>query len=210
MSDRARVLRILEILLKEYPDRRPPLNFATPFQFLVAVILSAQTTDAGVNRVTPELFSVFPDPAALAQASLAEVKRIIRPVGFANAKSDNILKTAVIIQREYDGAVPQAMGALLSLPGVGRKTANVIRAHLFSLPGIIVDTHFSRVMQRFGFCDTRDPFKVERAVAELLVEEYWSDLSMTVNFHGRKYCRARKPLCRRCPVRDECPFPDEQ
>lgn len=205
MIDTQRVLKILDILLEEFPDLTPPLDYSTPFQFLIAVILSAQTTDAGVNRITPELFSLFPDPQSLAAAPVDELKRIIRPIGFANAKSSNIKKTASIVSEKFSGVVPEEMEALLALPGVGRKTAHVIRANLYGLPGIIVDTHFSRVMLRLGFCETREPLKVERAVAALVPEVCWSRLSMAANFHGRKYCRARKPLCGECPVAGFCP-----
>jgi len=206
MDERARIIRILKILLEEYPDRRPPLKYGTPFQFLIAVILSAQTTDAGVNRITPELFSLYPDPQSLAGASLATLQKIIRPLGFFVVKSKNIRKTARLIAEEHGGEIPDSMEDLLALPGVGRKTASVIRANIFALPGIIVDTHFSRVILRLGFTDTRDPLKVERAIAKLVFEEYWSDLSMAINFHGRKYCTARKPFCESCPVRKECLF----
>ena len=205
MDDRERVLRILEILLEEFPDLSPPLEYNTPFQFLVAVILSAQTTDAGVNRITPELFSRYPGPAELSSGSLEDLQRIIRPIGFANVKSSNIRKTAARILDNHGGRVPEAMDSLLALPGVGRKTAHVIRANLFGKPGIIVDTHFSRVMFRLGFCETRDPLRVERSVAALVPEEYWSKLSMSANFHGRKFCKARAPLCGDCPISGFCP-----
>jgi len=198
--------RILKILRNEYPDREPLLEYHTPFQLLIAVILSAQTTDEGVNRITPELFSLYPDAAALAAAPRAALERIIHPTGFFHVKAAAIKESARILVRNYDGQVPEEMEQLLSLPGVGRKTAGVLRAVLYGKPAVIVDTHFSRVLLRIGLTDTRDPLLVERQVMALFQEQDWTDLSQTVNRHGRRYCRARAPLCRTCPLLKLCSF----
>lgn len=204
-----RLQKILAILRREYPDRQPLLVYATPFQLLVAVILSAQTTDAGVNKVTPELFARYPDPPSLAAAPLAELERIIHPLGFFHTKAVNIKKTAALVAERFRGSVPREMDDLLTLPGVGRKTAGVLRAALYGLPAVIVDTHCSRVALRLGVTTTRDPARAEREIAARIPEADWSDFSMTVNRHGRRYCTARSPRCPECPLLGLCPFPEK-
>ena len=202
-AERARI--ITNILNTEYPDRKPLLNFRNPYELLIAVILSAQTTDAGVNKVTPILFGRYPTPLLLSEALQAEVEDIIHPTGFFRVKAANIIKTAKALSRNYDGEVPGTMEELTALPGVGRKTANVILYHIFDEPAIIVDTHFKRVSNRLGFTFKKDPEQIEREMLKKIPREIQSDFSMTLNLHGRKYCHPRNPECQTCPIRDYCP-----
>ncbi len=190
-------------------DRTSPpdisfLEKRDPFQFLISVILSAQTTDERVNQVTPELFSAYPDAFSLSGADIEEVKRIIHPTGFYNAKAKNIINCAKAIVEKFDGKVPLEMDDLLTLPGVGRKTANCLRSNVYGLPGIVVDTHFSRVINRVFGLGTRDPQIVEDFVCENLDPKDWNRLSMTANLHGRLVCHSQKPECERCQVRHLC------
>ncbi len=175
-----------------------------PFQFLISVILSAQTTDERVNQVTPELFAKYPGPKELASADVEDVKAIIRTTGFFNAKARHIIDCAKAIMERFGGNVPTEMDELLSLPGVGRKTANCLRSNVYNLPGIIVDTHFSRVINRVFALGTRDPDKVEAFVCKNLPMEKWSRFSMTANLFGRQVCHASRPECERCPVYNLC------
>ena len=207
-SEKARL--VVNILNGEYPDRKPLLNFNNPFELLIAVILSAQTTDAGVNKVTPELFCRFPNPIQLAKADQKEVEKIIHSTGFYRMKAANIIKTAAVLT-EYPGGesasviLPDNMKDLTALPGVGRKTANVILYHIFDKPAIIVDTHFKRVSKRLGFTRFTEPEKIEKQLTKVIPKDLQSDLSMSLNLHGRKYCLARKPNCASCPVSKYCP-----
>jgi endonuclease III len=196
---------VTEILNLEYPDRKPLLNYTTPFELLIAVILSAQTTDAGVNKVTPELFRSYPGAAELAAAEQNHVEEIIHSTGFYRVKARNIIMTAVALKERGDTSLPDNMKDLTALPGVGRKTANVILYHIFNLPAIIVDTHFKRVSNRLGFTKFTEPEKIEKQLSKAIPKEIQSDFSMTLNLHGRKYCFARKPDCAGCPLRDICP-----
>lgn len=203
----------MDLLVKEYPHRKPLLNYAAPYELLIAVILSAQTTDAGVNRVTPELFRRFPHPPDLAAASPADVEEIIRPTGFFRMKAVHIMKTAAALAdlpggKTRDVPLPDTMAGLTALPGVGRKTANVILYHIFHEPAIIVDTHFKRVSRRLGFTRFSEPEKIERQLSAAVPKEIQSDFSMTLNLHGRRYCRARRPSCPDCPLRELCPSAD--
>ncbi|OQY35247.1 MAG: endonuclease III [Spirochaetaceae bacterium 4572_59] len=202
-SERARI--ITGILREEYPDRKPLLDYRNPYELLIAVILSAQTTDAGVNKVTPPLFSNYPSPRDLSEALQVEVEEIIHSTGFFRVKAANIIKTARILADQYAGQVPGSMKELVALPGVGRKTANVILNHIFDEPAIIVDTHFIRVSNRLGFTDKKDPEQIERQLKAEIPEDIQSEFSMTVNLHGRKYCHPRKPECGSCPIKDYCP-----
>jgi len=202
-AEKARI--VTGILNLEYPDRQPLLNFRNPFELLIAVILSAQTTDAGVNKVTPLLFDQYPDPASLAAAEQNDVENIIHSTGFYKVKASNIIKTAVLLQERGDSTLPDTMKELTALPGVGRKTANVILYHIFGKPAIIVDTHFKRVSQRLGFTKLTEPEQIEKQLVKAIPREIQSDFSMTLNLHGRKYCFARKPDCPGCPLRELCP-----
>ena len=171
----------------------------------MAVSLSAQTTDAGVNKVTPELFRRWPDPAALAGADAVELEVLIHSLGFFRQKASNLIASARRVVEDFDGEIPREMNHLISLPGIGRKSANVIRAHVWNLPGIIVDTHFGRVCRRLGLTEAKDPEKVEKEITALIPEELQITFSMTANFHGRRYCMSRKPNCAGCPLNDICP-----
>ena len=199
-----KMLQVHEILDRTCPPEISFLVMRDPFQFLISVILSAQTTDERVNMVTPELFSKYPDPASLAEADIEDVKRIIHTTGFFNAKAKNIIGCAQAIVSEHGGIVPTEMEDLLKLPGVGRKTANCLRANVLGLPGIVVDTHFSRVVNRVFGLGTRDPEKVETFVCATLDPECWSRFSMTVNLHGRQVCHASGQECGRCIIRSLC------
>ena len=202
-ADRARI--ITEILNREYPDRKPLLHYRNPFELLIAVILSAQTTDAGVNKVTPVLFGRYPTPQLLAEAFQREVEEIIHPTGFFRVKAANIIRAAKALTDMHNGQVPGTMEELTALPGVGRKTANVILYHIFDQPAIIVDTHFKRVSNRLGFTAKKDPEQIEKQLLKEIPREIQSDFSMTINLHGRKYCHPRKPECNECPIQDYCP-----
>ena len=200
-----RARRIDRQLAVAYPDARCELDFGTPFQLLVATVLSAQTTDKRVNAVTPALFATYPDPAALAGADRADVERIIQPTGFFRAKTDSILGLAQALVERYDGVVPARLEELVTLPGVGRKTANVVLGDAFGLPGITVDTHFGRLSRRFGWTAETDPVKVEHEVGRLFPKRDWTPLSHHLIFHGRRVCHARTPACGACPVARLCP-----
>ncbi len=208
MPNKPEDLRLAEIIRRldaEYPDRFSLLNWETPFQLCVAVALSAQTTDAGVNKVTPKLFRRWPNPESMAEADTAEVEEVIHSLGFFRQKARNLVAAATRIRDEYSGEVPRSMDDLTSLPGIGRKSANVIRGHIWNLPGIIVDTHFGRVCRRLGLTEEKDPVKVEKELGAMVPEEAQHGFSMTANFHGRRYCHSRKPSCSDCPLEDICP-----
>lgn len=206
MSDdlNAKMLLVHEILDRTSPPEISFLVMRDPFQFLISVILSAQTTDENVNKVTPELFSLYPDAESLASADLETVKRIIHKTGFFNTKARNIIGCAKGIMEKFGGKVPTEMDDLLTLPGVGRKTANCLRANVLGLPGIVVDTHFSRVINRVFELGTRDPLIVENFVCDHLDPQHWGRFSMTVNLHGRQYCHPAKPECSECPLKNHC------
>ncbi|MGB3686642.1 MAG: endonuclease III [Ornithinimicrobium sp.] len=193
------------VLAQRYPDAHCELDFRTPYELLVATVLSAQTTDVRVNTVTPELFRRYPDAAALAGADREAVEEIIKPTGFFRAKTNSILKLADALVQNYDGEVPGRLVDLTALPGVGRKTANVVLGDAFGVPGITVDTHFSRLVRRFGWTELEDPVKVEHAVGALLPKGEWTHLSHVLIFHGRRTCHARRPACGACPVAQWCP-----
>lgn len=206
-DNRVKIRQIHEVLDKGSPADISFLQKRDPFQFLVSVILSAQTTDERVNQVTPELFASYPDARSLSKADLEDVKRIIHPTGFYNAKARHIIDCAKAIVENYNGEVPTNMEELLTLPGVGRKTANCLRSNVLGLPGIVVDTHFSRVINRLFALGTRDPLKVEDFVCSNLDPEKWNRFSMTVNLHGRNICHASGQECSICPLRDYCQDP---
>ena len=206
-DNRVKIRQIHDVLDKESPADISFLRKHGPFQFLISVILSAQTTDERVNQVTPELFASYPDARSLAKADLEDVKRIIHPTGFYNAKARHIIDCAKAIVENYNGEVPTNMEELLTLPGVGRKTANCLRSSVLGLPGIVVDTHFSRVINRLFALGTRDPLIVEDFVCSNLDPEKWNRFSMTVNLHGRNICHASGQECSICPLRDYCQDP---
>ena len=200
-----RARKINRVLAETYPYAVPELDFENPFELLVATVLSAQTTDVRVNAITPALFARFPDALAMSQAERSEVEELIRPTGFFRAKTDSLLGLSAALVQRHDGRVPPKLGELVKLPGVGRKTANVVLGNAFGVPGITVDTHFGRLANRFGWTDETDPVKIEHAVGELFDKRDWTMLSHRVVFHGRRICHARKPACGVCPVAKLCP-----
>lgn len=192
-------------LLARYPYAHCELDFDNPLQLLVATVLSAQTTDVTVNSVTPTLFARYPDAVSLAGADRADLEQILRPTGFYRAKTNSVLRLAAELVERFDGRVPGRMVDLVTLPGVGRKTANVVLGNAFGVPGITVDTHFGRLVRRFGWTDEEDPVTVEHAVGALFERRDWTMLSHVVIFHGRRTCHARRPACGACPVARWCP-----
>jgi endonuclease-3 len=200
-----RARRINRALAEQYPYAHAELDFRNPFELLVATVLSAQTTDVTVNLITPLLFSRYPDARALAEADTEELEAIIKPTGFFRAKSRNLLALANRVVDEFDGVVPGRLEDLVTLPGVGRKTANVVLGNAFGIPGITVDTHFGRLARRFGWTESDDPVRIESDVAELFEPRDWTMLSHRVVFHGRRVCHSRKPACGACAVANWCP-----
>jgi len=193
------------LLAGRYPDARCALDFDNPFQLLVATILSAQCTDAKVNSVTPALFARFPDPAALAGADSAAVEEIIRSIGLFRNKTRSIIAAATMICDQFGGRVPDRIEDLVRLPGVGRKTANVVLGNAFGIPGIAVDTHVARVSRRLGWTGESEPDRIERDLMSLFPSSDWVALSHRLIAHGRACCRARRPECGACVVRALCP-----
>lgn len=196
---------IYRILTKEYPDARCELDFNSPLELLIATVLSAQCTDIRVNAVTPVLFNRFPTLETLAAAKLSEVEEIIYSTGFFRSKAKNIKELANRILNDFGGEVPNDLSQLVTLPGVGRKTANVVLGNAFGIPGLTVDTHFGRLSRRFGWSTATDPVKVENDVAKLIPEKEWTLLSHKLIWHGRRICHSRKPECGICPLAKLCP-----
>ena len=200
-----RARRIDKILAETYPDAHCELDFTTPLELAVATILSAQSTDAGVNKVTPALFAKYPTAADYAAADRAELEEMIHSTGFFRAKTNSLIGLGQALVERYDGEVPPRLRDLVTLPGIGRKTANVILGNAFDIPGITVDTHFGRLARRFGWTAEDDPVKVEHEVGALFPKRDWTMLSHRLIFHGRRMCHARKPACGVCPVALLCP-----
>ncbi|HEY7939224.1 MAG TPA: endonuclease III [Acidimicrobiales bacterium] len=194
-----------ERLSDEYPDAHCELDHRNPYELLVATILSAQCTDARVNLVTPAVFARFPDPAALAQADPAEVQELIRSTGFFNNKTRSLLGMAQALVERYDGEVPSAMADLTTIPGVGRKTANVVRSVAMDLPGLPVDTHVTRLSHRLGLTTETDAVKIEYALNPMIPAKRRGTFSLLLILHGRRVCVARKPRCGDCVLADFCP-----
>jgi endonuclease III len=203
--DSLKINILLERLRDRYPVVKTQLDHATAFQLLIATIMSAQCTDNQVNKVTKKLFALYPDTASLAGAPLKEIKGIIYSTGFYNNKAKNIKACATAILENHDSIVPQDMDALTKLPGVGRKTANVVRSAAFGYEAIVVDTHVLRLSRRLGLTDKKDPVKVEFELMEIIPNASWSDLSLQFIYFGREICDAKKPLCDICPMYDICP-----
>lgn len=200
-----RAVSIFRVLDEKYPDVGTFLDHETPFQLLIAVIMSAQCTDARVNLVTPRLFSEFPGPDELADASLEAVVECIKSVNFFNNKAKNIIETARIIRDKHNGVVPPVLDELILLPGVGRKTANVVLGQSFGMPGITVDTHVRRLVTRWGFTKNEDAVKIEYDLMKVWPKEIWSDFSSVAILHGRETCKAARPLCAGCLLAAFCP-----
>ena len=197
--------KMYRTLQERYPYAHCELDFDTPLQLLVATVLSAQTTDVTVNKVTPTLFARWPTAAALADADRTEMEEVLRSTGFFRAKTNSVIKLGAALVERHDGEVPPRMADLVKLPGVGRKTANVVLGNAFGIPGITVDTHFGRLVRRMGWTAEEDPVKVEHAVGELIPRKDWTMLSHVIIFHGRRTCHARRPACGACPVARWCP-----
>lgn len=192
-------------LAQEYPDARCALDYDSPLQLLIATVLSAQCTDERVNSVTPELFARYPEAADYASAQRSDLESILRPLGFQRAKAGHLLGIGEKLVADFQGEVPRTVKELTSLPGVGRKTALVVLGNAFGIPGLTVDTHFGRLMQRLGLTWEKTPVKIERDIAKLVPEEEWTMFSHRVIFHGRQVCHARTPECEACVLRDMCP-----
>jgi len=196
---------IYRILTKTYPEIRCELDFKNPLELLVAVVLSAQCTDKRVNALTPALFKKYKQPRDYAKAPLAEIEEFIYSAGFYHAKARHLKGLGTKLVEEFDGKVPGNLDDLITLPGVGRKTANVVLGHAFDIPGITVDTHFGRLSRRFGWTTSMDPVKVEHEVSALIPQQEWTNLSQRMIWHGRRICHSRKPACGACPVAKICP-----
>jgi endonuclease-3 len=202
---RKRAMAIYRILSKCYPSVRCELDFRNPLQLLIATVLSAQCTDKRVNALTPALFKRYKTAADFAGANLRELQSLIKSTGFYRAKAKNIKGLATKIVTEHNGKVPSDLEELVKLPGVGRKTANVVLGHAFDTPGITVDTHFGRLSRRFDWTKEMDPVKVEFEVMELIPQKEWTNLSQRMIWHGRRICHSRKPACGACPLAKLCP-----
>jgi endonuclease-3 len=188
-----------------YPDAHCELDFTTPLELLVAVVLSAQTTDVRVNLVTPALFARYRTAADYAGADRGELEEYLRSTGFYRAKANSVLGLGAALVERFGGEVPGKLEDLVTLPGVGRKTANVVLGNAFDVPGITVDTHFGRLVRRWGWTTEEDPVKVEHVIGELIPRKEWTMLSHRVIFHGRRVCHAKKPACGACPLAKDCP-----
>jgi endonuclease-3 len=205
-SAKDRIVKIIRILEKEYPGSRTALQFETPLQILVATILSAQCTDERVNKLTPALFKKYPDAAAFAAADRAELERAVRPTGFFRNKAKSIIGAASKIVGDFDGRVPEIMAELITLPGVARKTANIVLSSAYGkAEGIAVDVHVKRLSGRLGLSRQEGPEKIERDLLTIVPKEDWLDFNYLLVNHGRRVCRARKPKCPECKLAKLCP-----
>ncbi|MFD3917768.1 endonuclease III [Streptomyces sp. NPDC058595] len=200
-----RARRINRELADVYPYAHPELDFRDPFELLVATVLSAQTTDLRVNQTTPALFAKYPTPEDMAAAVPEELEEVIRPTGFFRAKARSLIGLSTALRDRYDGEVPGTLKDLVTLPGVGRKTANVVLGNAFGVPGLTVDTHFGRLVRRWKWTDQEDPEKVEAEIAAIFPKSEWTMLSHRIIFHGRRVCHSRKPACGACPIAHLCP-----
>ena len=192
-------------LAQAFPHAHCELDFTSPLELTVATILSAQSTDKRVNLTTPALFARYPSAVDYAQADRAELENLIRPTGFFRNKAASLIGLGQALVERFDGEVPSTMAELVTLPGVGRKTANVILGNAFGIPGITVDTHFARLVRRWRWTSEEDPVKIEHAVGELIQRNEWTMLSHRVIFHGRRVCHSRKPACGVCVLAKDCP-----
>lgn len=203
------LLKFHDTLFELYGNLECPLVHRTPHELMVATILSAQCTDIRVNMVTEKLFKVYPDVKAFAEADQADLEKIIKPAGLFRAKAANIIKASRKIVEEFNSQVPRTMKELVSLPGIGRKTANVILGNAFEVPGFPVDTHVTRVLNRLGAVSDKDPVKIEKQVIEVVPEKYWTNFSHLIITHGRRICSARKPECGKCAANKFCKYPSQ-
>jgi endonuclease-3 len=209
MSRKKRLIQIEKILRKTYPDVKTQLHHDSPFQLLIATILSAQCTDRQVNRVTAPLFEAYGTPERLAAAPLQQIEKNIRSTGFFRNKARNIVQCAQAIVATHGGEVPAELDLLVQLPGVGRKTANVVLGAAFDIPGVVVDTHVARIARRLGLTAHTDPVKIEFDLMDIMPKKDWSDFCLRLIYFGRETCMARKPRCPTCPIQRHCPWPDK-
>ena len=200
-----RARKVDRILGETYPDAAAELDFTNPFECLVVTVLSAQTTDRRVNAASPALFAAYPTPEAMAAAPREHLEQLVGPLGFFRQKTESLLRLSQSLVEDFGGEVPARLDDLVKLPGVGRKTANVVLGNAFGLPGITVDTHFGRLARRLGWTEETDPVKVEHAVGALFPRRDWTMLSHHLIWHGRRICHAKKPACGACPVARLCP-----
>ena len=205
LARKRRARKMAKVLAATHPDAHCELDHTNPLELAVATILSAQCTDQRVNEVTPKLFVKYPTAAAYAAADRAELEEMIKPTGFFRNKTDSLIKLGQALVDQYGGEVPGRLKDLVGLPGIGRKTANVILGNAFDVPGLTVDTHFGRLVRRFAWTDEEDPVKVEVAIGQLIEKRDWTMLSHRIIFHGRRVCHARKPACGACPLVRDCP-----
>ena len=207
MQLKSRADKIRKILRKVYPDVKTQLLHQNPFELLVATILSAQCTDKQVNQVTPVLFERLKTPADFAAVPLKNLENLIRPTGFFHNKAKNIKNCAKALLAKHNGKVPRTLEALVKLPGVGRKTANVVLGAAFGIPGVVVDTHVARISNRLGLTRHKNPEKIEFDLMQIVPKRAWNDFSLQLIFFGRSTCTARKPRCPQCPLERLCPWP---
>jgi endonuclease-3 len=205
VQDERRMTEVLKALKREYPEAECSLGYESPFQLLIATILSAQCTDERVNQVTPHLFKKFPTAEAMAQARIPELEKLIQSTGFFRSKAKSLSEASREIVEKHHGKVPQDLHELIKLRGVGRKTANVVLGVAFGVPGLVVDTHVKRLTYRMGFTHSTDPEKIEQEMMKLVPQEDWTLFAHLMIDHGRKICMARRPLCDECPVARYCP-----
>lgn len=200
-------IEIIEILKKLYPDAKCSLDFKTPFQMMVAVVLSAQCTDARVNQITPSIFEKYPEPKDFTNMDISLLEQLIHSCGFYKNKAKNIKAASEIIVNKYNGVLPNTMEELTSLPGVGRKSANVIMLEAFNNPqGIAVDTHAKRISNRLGFSEKNDPLQIEEDLLKIFPKKYYYDINHLLVWHGRNLCKAKKPDCNNCPLKKYCKY----
>ncbi|HPC30057.1 MAG TPA: endonuclease III [bacterium] len=198
--------KIFELLKKAYPDTKTALQFNTPSQLLIATVLSAQTTDTQVNKITKDLFKKFPGPKEFADAKIQDIEKSISSINFYKTKAANIKKLSEKIEKDFNGKVPDSMDKLITLPGVARKTANVVLSQAFGKnQGIVVDTHVKRVSNRLGLTKNTDPDKIEKDLMRIIPEKEWGNFSFRIIQHGRKVCKAKNPLCNECVLSKICP-----
>lgn len=209
MQKRVRTDKIREILTATYPKVITQLDYDTPFELLVATILSAQCTDKQVNRVTKTLFAELRTPLDFADAPLERIETLIHSTGFFRNKAKSIKNCSIALMEKFDGQVPQHMDVLVKLPGVGRKTANVVLGAAFGIPGLVVDTHVARISKRLGLTKHKDAVKIEFDLMKLMPDSAWSDFSLQLIYFGRETCMARKPKCPACPLIDLCKYPQK-
>jgi endonuclease-3 len=209
MATKERLIKIRKILRRTYPDVKTQLDHANAFQLLIATILSAQCTDRQVNRVTGPLFRAFGTPEQLAAAPLRQIENLIRSTGFFRNKARNIKRCARALVDTNGGEVPADLQTLTGLPGVGRKTANVVLGAAFGIPGVVVDTHVARIAGRLGLTTHTDAVKIEFDLMDLVPRREWNDFGLRLIYFGRETCAARKPKCPSCPIQRHCPWPDK-